>query len=63
MRLSPAITSLATADKWLKDAGTGDATDGVVAKLLNAPYRPGVRAMVKVKRLRAADCVVGGSAV
>jgi len=59
LRLSPATTSLATADKWLKGAGTG-ATDGVVAKLLNAPYRPGERAMVKVKRLRTADCVVGG---
>lgn len=59
LRLSPATTSLATADKWLKGAGSGS-TDGVVAKLLNGPYRPGERAMVKVKRLRTADCVVGG---
>ena len=28
--------------------------------LLDDPYRPGERAMVKVKRLRTADCVVGG---
>jgi len=60
LRLSPATTSLATADKWLKGAGTGGATDGVVAKLLNDPYKPGERAMVKVKPLRTADCVVGG---
>jgi ATP-dependent DNA ligase len=32
----------------------------VVAKRLDGPYQPGVRAMVKVKRLRSADCVVGG---
>ncbi|BAB54870.1 ATP-dependent DNA ligase [Mesorhizobium japonicum] len=59
LRLSPATTSLATADNWLKGAGSGS-IDGVVAKLLNGPYRPGERAMVKVKRLRTADCVVGG---
>lgn len=44
---------------WLSDAGHG-ATDGVVAKRLDEPYQPGVRAMVKIKRLRSADCVVGG---
>jgi len=32
----------------------------VVAKRLDDPYREGERAMVKVKRLRTADCVVGG---
>jgi ATP-dependent DNA ligase len=47
------------ARRWLGEAGHG-ATDGVVAKLLGDPYRPGERAMVKVKRLRTADCVVGG---
>jgi ATP-dependent DNA ligase len=59
VRLSPATTSLATAKTWLRGAGNGP-TDGVVAKLLDDPYRPGERAMVKVKRLRTADCVVGG---
>jgi ATP-dependent DNA ligase len=34
--------------------------DGVVAKALTQPYIPGERAMLKVKRLRTADCVVGG---
>ena len=57
--LSSATHSAAEAERWLQDAGHG-ATDGVVAKLLADPYRPGERAMVKVKRLRTADCVVGG---
>lgn len=32
----------------------------MVAKRLKGPYEPGRRAMIKVKRLRTADCVVGG---
>ena len=47
------------AAKWLGSAGHGE-TDGVVAKRLGDPYAPGERTMVKVKRLRTADCVVGG---
>ena len=31
-----------------------------MAKRLDLEYRPGERAMLKVKRLRTADCVVGG---
>ncbi len=38
----------------------GGALDGVVAKRRDVPYRPGERAMLKVKQLRTADCVVGG---
>ena len=34
--------------------------DGVVSKRLDLPYRPGERAMLKIKCLRTADCVVGG---
>jgi ATP-dependent DNA ligase len=35
--------------------------EGVIAKRLDAPYRPGERkGMVKVKRLRTADCVIVG---
>ncbi len=35
--------------------------DGVIAKLVDEPYHSGDReGMVKVKRLRTADCVVGG---
>jgi ATP-dependent DNA ligase len=58
LRLSPATDSLAQAARWLDAAG--GALDGVVAKRLDEPYRPGERAMLKVKRLRTADCVVGG---
>jgi ATP-dependent DNA ligase len=32
----------------------------IVAKRLDGPYQPGERAMLKVKRMRTADCVVGG---
>ena len=56
--LSPATTDRETALAWLKRSG--GALDGVVAKRLDQPYRFGERAMVKVKQLRTADCVVGG---
>jgi len=59
LRLSPATERRAEAEKWLKRAG-GGALDGVVAKRLDEPYRPGERVMLKVKCLRTADCVVGG---
>ena len=59
LELSRCTRDLATATKWLGESGRGS-TDGVVAKLLDDEYRPGERAMVKVKRLRTADCVVGG---
>jgi ATP-dependent DNA ligase len=58
LRLSPVTDDRRTAAAWL--AGTGGALDGVVAKRLDEPYRPGERAMLKVKRQRSADCVVGG---
>ena len=57
--ISPATSDLAAAEAWLRDAGRG-ATDGVVAKELVRAYKPGERAMIKVKQLRTADCVVGG---
>jgi ATP-dependent DNA ligase len=47
-----------TARAWL--ARSGGALDGVVAKRVDEPYRPGERAMLKVKQHRSADCVVGG---
>jgi ATP-dependent DNA ligase len=58
VRLSPRTLDRDVAASWLADR-SGE-TDGIVAKLLDAPYRFGERAMVKVKRLRSADCVVGG---
>jgi ATP-dependent DNA ligase len=56
--LSPVTTDRGVALGWLKRSG--GALDGVVAKRLDQPYRFGERAMVKVKQLRTADCVVGG---
>lgn len=38
----------------------GAGLDGVIAKRLDGPYRPGKREMVKVKHHRDADCVVLG---
>jgi ATP-dependent DNA ligase len=56
--LSPFTADRAIAEGWL--AGSGVALDGVIAKRADAPYLAGERAMLKVKRLRTADCVVGG---
>ena len=59
VRLSPATTELKKAKKWFDKTG-GD-LDGVIAKLLDVPYASGERtAVVKVKKIRTADCVVGG---
>jgi ATP-dependent DNA ligase len=58
LELSPATEDREAALAWLDSAG--GALDGVVAKRLDEPYRPGERAMLKVKPARTADCVVGG---
>jgi ATP-dependent DNA ligase len=58
LELSPATEDRSVALAWLGGAG-GD-LDGVVCKRLDEPYRPGERAMLKVKPARTADCVVGG---
>jgi ATP-dependent DNA ligase len=58
LRLSPYTRKRAEAQRWLDKAG--GAIDGVVAKRIEESYRPGERAMLKVKRMRTADCVVGG---
>jgi ATP-dependent DNA ligase len=58
--LSPATPDRKQAERWTKELG-GAGLDGVIAKLLESPYLSGEReAMVKVKRVRTADCVVGG---
>jgi ATP-dependent DNA ligase len=59
LRLSPLSRKPGDARKWLARAGAG-ALDGVIAKPLDEPYLPEQRAMLKVKPLRTADCVVGG---
>ena len=56
--LSPATRDFAEAERWLSEAS--GAVDGIIAKRLDEPYAPGERRMRKVKRLRTADCVVGG---
>jgi ATP-dependent DNA ligase len=60
VRLSPATRDRRLAERWMREFGASG-LDGIVAKRVEAPYRPGDRtAMQKVKRLRTADCVVGG---
>jgi ATP-dependent DNA ligase len=59
VRVSPATDDVEIARQWLTDH-RGE-LDGVMAKRLDLPYQAGSRGgMVKVKRLRSADCVVGG---
>ncbi len=58
IRLSPYTRDPAEAKRWLDRAG--GALDGVIAKRSDGPYVRGERAMMKVKCLRTADCVVGG---
>lgn len=56
--LSPFTRDIKKARRWLTERGTR--LDGIVAKRLDLPYLSGERAMQKIKRLRTADCVVGG---
>jgi ATP-dependent DNA ligase len=59
VRLSPHSRDVKQARAWLH--GGSDGLDGVMAKRLDAVYHSGERAgMIKIKRLRTADCVVGG---
>jgi ATP-dependent DNA ligase len=59
VHLTPATQDRAVATDWF-DRFEGAGLDGVVAKRLSEPYRPGQRTMVKVKHQRTADCVVAG---
>jgi ATP-dependent DNA ligase len=56
LQLSKATRSASTARRWLGVGGL----DGIMAKRLNLPYRPGERAMAKFKLWKTIDCVVGG---
>lgn len=56
IRLTPGTRDLETAQGWLSD----NKGEGVIAKRWDGPYVEGERAMIKVKRQRTADCVVGG---
>jgi ATP-dependent DNA ligase len=58
IRLSPVTQDLKIAQKWFH---MGVALDGVVAKRRDLAYQSGNRkGMMKIKRQRTADCVVGG---
>jgi ATP-dependent DNA ligase len=58
--LSPASADFSMAEKWMRE-GAASGWDGVVAKRLDCEYMSGERTgMVKIKRIRTADCVVGG---
>ncbi|MCP2313469.1 ATP-dependent DNA ligase [Kitasatospora paracochleata] len=59
VHLAPATTSMETARTWFSQY-EGAGLDGIVAKPLDQPYRPGERTMFKVKHARTADCVVAG---
>jgi ATP-dependent DNA ligase len=55
VHLTPWTLDPADAEPWLRGA------EGVIAKELGAPYRPGERTgMVKIKRVRTIDAVVHG---
>jgi ATP-dependent DNA ligase len=57
--LSPATREIKLARRWF--ASAGKALDGIIAKRADIAYRSEDRTgMVKIKRQRTADCVVGG---
>jgi ATP-dependent DNA ligase len=59
VHITPVTHDRETARDWFaRFEGAG--LDGVVAKRLDDRYQPDVRAMVKIKHARTADCVVGG---
>ncbi|CAN5803799.1 ATP-dependent DNA ligase [soil metagenome] len=59
IELSPQTLDASIAFEWLSDSSVR--LDGVIAKKLDLPYRTGERdGMQKVKKLRTADCVIGG---
>ena len=60
IRVTQFTPDLSEAQAWLTDLAAFGC-DGIMAKLKNEPYHAGDRdAMVKIKRRRTADCVVGG---
>jgi ATP-dependent DNA ligase len=55
MDLTPSVLDPAEAEQWLHGA------EGVIAKQLDCPYKPGERVgMLKIKRVRTIDAVVRG---
>jgi ATP-dependent DNA ligase len=59
LALSPATARKSTIARWAKRAG--NSLDGIIAKRDDLDYRSGLRdGMVKFKKAKTADCVVGG---
>jgi ATP-dependent DNA ligase len=59
IHLTPMTRDRSQAETWL-ERFEGAGLDGVIAKPEGAPYRPGKRAMIKIKHARTADVVVAG---
>lgn len=59
LALTPQTDDPKLAAVWF-DVFEGAGLDGVIAKKPDQKYRPGERAMLKIKHVRTADCVVGG---
>jgi len=59
LHVTPMTRDRGVAVEWLaRFEGAG--LDGIVAKSTDAIYEPGKRAMMKIKHVRTADCVVAG---
>jgi ATP-dependent DNA ligase len=59
VHLTPVTRDRGLATQWLQRF-EGAGLDGVIAKPADAAYQSGKRAMIKVKHVRTADCVVAG---
>jgi ATP-dependent DNA ligase len=57
--LTPATHDRDLAQDWF-ERFEGAGLDGVIAKRIDEAYKPGARAMIKIKHLRTVDCVIGG---
>lgn len=59
VHVTPVTHDPALAGRWF-DMVEGAGLDGLIAKPMDAPYRPDARSMLKVKHARTADVVVAG---
>ncbi|HZA60410.1 MAG TPA: ATP-dependent DNA ligase [Actinomycetota bacterium] len=57
--VTPSTTDPAEAQRWLEELERSG-LDGIIAKQEDLTYRPGERVMVKVKRQKTVDVVIGG---
>lgn len=59
LALTPQTGDARLAQVWF-DVFEGAGLDGIIVKKTDQRYRPGERAMLKIKHVRTADCVIGG---